>query len=72
MLFRSGVYNRALVCRLIAEAARSRRESRGAHYRTDYLVTEEGMRRHSLVQWNDELKSCMVGFEGERVAGVGV
>ncbi|MCE9559587.1 MAG: L-aspartate oxidase [Armatimonadetes bacterium] len=67
-----GVYNRALVCRLIAEAARARRESRGAHYRTDYLVTEEGLRRHSLVQWDDELKSCMVGFEGERVAGVGV
>ena len=43
--------NMALVGRLIVEAALRRRESRGAHYRSDAPESDEGWRRHiSLVR----------------------
>lgn len=41
--------NQLLVARLVASAARCRRESRGSHYRQDFPETSSSWRRHLLI-----------------------
>ena len=49
--------SRLLVDRLIAEAALRRKESRGAHYRTDYPEKSDAWAHHTLDTW-DELEKA--------------
>ncbi|MCF8104402.1 MAG: FAD-dependent oxidoreductase [Desulfohalobiaceae bacterium] len=42
--------NRLLASEMIVKAARMRRESRGAHYRTDYPQTDPAWTRHIIIQ----------------------
>ncbi len=46
------VANMVLVGRLMAEAARQREESRGAHYRTDFPLASDEWRRHITFRKN--------------------
>lgn len=44
-----GIQNQLLVARLLATAARCRRESRGSHYRQDFPQTSPSWRKRLLV-----------------------
>lgn len=61
------ILNRALVCKMIAEVALAREESRGAHYRTDFPEESDAFRRHSVTAWDQDLRASLVGFEGRLV-----
>jgi L-aspartate oxidase len=42
--------NLLVVARLVAEAALARRESRGSHYRTDYVATDDALAKRSFTR----------------------
>lgn len=74
--FRTGFENRALsrgvryrawICWAMAEAARDRRESRGAHHRTDFPDENLQLKRHSRMVWEEEPKAWRVEFEQDLI-----
>ncbi len=59
--------DRARICWVMAETARARKESRGAHYRSDYPQLDPELKRHSEVTWSSDRNDWKVDFADELV-----
>lgn len=55
--------NRRIVGRMIARSALERRESRGAHYRSDFPSEDKNLRRHSVTRFDHGSNEIHVEFE---------
>ncbi|MBL8048904.1 MAG: L-aspartate oxidase [Chthonomonas sp.] len=62
-----GVANRALTGLMMAKSALERRESRGAHFRSDHPQSDDLMRRHSRLAWNQTASVATVSLEDRMV-----
>jgi L-aspartate oxidase len=62
-----GVRHRAWICWAMAQAARDRRESRGAHHRTDFPDENFQLKRHSRMVWEEEARAWRIEFEQDLI-----
>lgn len=61
------IRNRTWTCWAIAHAALSRRESRGAHFRSDFPHTDWQLKRHSRSIWEEDAQAWRVEFRQDLI-----